>query len=73
MTLLLDGKPLQSSETNTAGNVANGVLLAAGELATLLNGKPGKLVVSGIAGYPSVKVTLDMDGGPQPGLPNGKE
>lgn len=73
MKLLLDGKPLESTETNTAENVAKGVLQAAGELATLLNGKPGKLVVSGLPGYPSVRMTLDMDGGPQPGLPSGKE
>ena len=73
MTLLLDGKPLESTETNTAENVANGVMQAAGELATLLNGKPGKLVVSGLPGYPSVKMTLDMDGGSQPGHSNGKE
>ena len=65
MKLLLDGKPLESTETNTAENVANGVLRAAGELAALLDGRPGKLAVSGIDGYPAVKVTVEIAAGEQ--------
>ena len=65
MKMLLNGSPLQSTSTNTAENVANGVLRAAGELAALLDGKPGKLAVSGIDGYPAVKVTVEIEAGDQ--------